>query len=766
MRNRLLILLFVVGGWIAPVSAQVSPAAVQPIVSANLTAQAASCPAATSTGALVMTLPTGTGSAALGFAGTWSGTNSFFISQDHRATFVALNATPPNSSTAVSTTTGNGSWKASVGGYTDICVAMTTYSSGTAVVTVSTSPASASSGGGSSSGGTVTAVSGTANQIDSTGGAAPVLSLDSAVRLTGSISATAGFGGTTTVDCAGPFVAQGADDSLTIQNCLAYLQSANSVAGIADARRLTGLTWSVNPFSATRPTSGVLLLPPGVTVTSLPIVQPKNWRTIGVQAKIGSTVQASSSFKHTYSTGTVTKGTAGLNDTITGSGTTWSTNVVPGCAFVGAATFPNGNNTYGIIKTVSSNTSITLAWGVDTGSGAGAGSAYGIFCPVWTQGDGSDDGTGYTYGSDVENLVLDANNVAGVVPLLNWFGAHPSHGEWVTFQNFCTMGLQVEGLLVQGVTYSNITAHPGSCGTTSTIPFMIAPVGGALGFFNLDGDQGGSGSNPAVSTNIEGSGVDILNVEADNATVGVSINNDTACGAPCAHPDTFGGGVDAAIKVENVYGGSTTTGVHIGNGGGAGHPKAITVLNVPAVFGTNVLVDDNNSCTVSASAEHLASYVLNQGGALSFSSSTAANCQASPQVAAMVATGGNNVGSTITYGEAQCESSFGTTTVSGGATKTTGQTCLPANSVIIAVKYRITTTITTAASFTIGDGGSATRYCGTQSTLTAGTTGICNAQGYYFNSGALGVLFTPNTTPGAGAVRFTVDYITLKAPTS
>jgi hypothetical protein len=122
-------------------------------------------------------------------------------------------------------------------------------------------------------------------------------------------------------------------------------------------------------------------------------------------------------------------------------------------------------------------------------------------------------------------------------------------------------------------------------------------------------------------------------------------------------------------------------------------------------------------------------------------------------------------GSNVTYSSAACETNFGATTLSGAST-TTGQTCLPANAIIDAVVYRITTTITTAVSFTIGDSGSATRYCGTQSTMSAGTTGTCTAAGYYLNTSALGVKITPNTSPGAGAIRLMVYYHTWTAPTS
>lgn len=120
-----------------------------------------------------------------------------------------------------------------------------------------------------------------------------------------------------------------------------------------------------------------------------------------------------------------------------------------------------------------------------------------------------------------------------------------------------------------------------------------------------------------------------------------------------------------------------------------------------------------------------------------------------------------------------CETAGAPTTLSTVATTTdTGLTCLPANSVIDAVVYRITTTITTAASFTIGDATTAARFCGTQSTLTSGTTGICFAQADQTGAGgprqttAVAVRVTTNVNPGAGAIRLVVYYHTWIAPTS
>jgi len=141
-------------------------------------------------------------------------------------------------------------------------------------------------------------------------------------------------------------------------------------------------------------------------------------------------------------------------------------------------------------------------------------------------------------------------------------------------------------------------------------------------------------------------------------------------------------------------------------------------------------------------------------------------------------TGGNTFGSSSSQTAAACETTFGITKLSTYSTTTdTGQNCLPANAIIDAVVYRITTTITNIASFTIGDGTTARRFCGTQSTLTAGTTGTCfvqadqtGAAGPRQTSAAkvrwTGTGGTGSGIPGAGAIRLITYYHTWTPPTS
>ena len=114
----------------------------------------------------------------------------------------------------------------------------------------------------------------------------------------------------------------------------------------------------------------------------------------------------------------------------------------------------------------------------------------------------------------------------------------------------------------------------------------------------------------------------------------------------------------------------------------------------------------------------------------------------------------------------------------GATTDTTMQ--IPANSLVLGVTVRVTTGITgidsTALQF--GDSTTAARF-GTIAAFTAGTTGVglAHLQGG-ISTDAAGPIVTSATavrltlsggtdnTPSAGAVRVTIHYISLTAPTS
>ena len=97
---------------------------------------------------------------------------------------------------------------------------------------------------------------------------------------------------------------------------------------------------------------------------------------------------------------------------------------------------------------------------------------------------------------------------------------------------------------------------------------------------------------------------------------------------------------------------------------------------------------------------------------------------------------------------------------------------LPANSIIEGVVARVTTAITTAANWSLGDATIATRFSAANSTLIAGTTQVGNkCMDQTGTSGpiqttAAKLRITCNANPGAGVIRVTVFYRSLVPPTS
>ncbi len=98
----------------------------------------------------------GNGSVGIQITGTWSGTITFQASVNN-TTFTAINVIPATSPTAVSTTTGNGLWSASIGGLSTVRAVFTSYVSGSANVAFRTAQAKAGSGG-TGGGGSVTSI--------------------------------------------------------------------------------------------------------------------------------------------------------------------------------------------------------------------------------------------------------------------------------------------------------------------------------------------------------------------------------------------------------------------------------------------------------------------------------------------------------------------------------------------------------------------------------------------------------------------------------
>lgn len=107
-----------------------------------------------------------------------------------------------------------------------------------------------------------------------------------------------------------------------------------------------------------------------------------------------------------------------------------------------------------------------------------------------------------------------------------------------------------------------------------------------------------------------------------------------------------------------------------------------------------------------------------------------------------------------------------TTIAAAASTDTTIQ--MPAGAIVLAVSVRVTVAIPTAATFTVGDSGSAARFSTTTVSVNVNSTDKGTKAGAYYNASALEVRITPNAQPANnnGRVRVTIYYIEITPPTS
>lgn len=138
-----------------------------PFVQTGLTAASTDCSTAHSC-LTKLNLPASSASATIQLSGTFSGTVQFEAATAD-GTWVALNAIPLNSTTAVTSATSTGVWRANVSATSSIRVRCSTFSSGPINVTISWATGAASTGSGSS--GNTTSASMTTNTLPKATGA-------------------------------------------------------------------------------------------------------------------------------------------------------------------------------------------------------------------------------------------------------------------------------------------------------------------------------------------------------------------------------------------------------------------------------------------------------------------------------------------------------------------------------------------------------------------------------------------------------------------
>jgi hypothetical protein len=257
--------------------------------------------------------------------------------------------------------------------------------------------------------------------------------------------------------------------------------------------------------------------------------------------------------------------------------------------------------------------------------------------------------------------------------------------------------------------------------------------------FATHGDRGLWDDNANSAIGFAAAGVAVMNCSSSglqlaagkNLTVGglatvqtTGVRNvDGSAGTPCY---SFTNNTDRGI-----YNDTGNNGVGIAAGG----------ANIMSVFSSGVQLASNKNLTI--------------GGITT--------CQSSVTVTGAAA---NGQSSSIS------QASELLTLSTSGTTTDTSANLLPVGAVIMAVVCRITTTITTATNWSVGDATTAARFSASNSTLTSGTTSVGLEQ--HGGSGAAGakqnaaakVRITTTGTPGAGAIRITVFYWQFTAPTS
>ena len=189
MKHRLLMALVLCGLFSIPFSPVYAQHNTQ-----TLTTQAAACasPPAASTGYIFSPVSASYGAATITLGGTWTGTVSFFASGDGAATWQPIYSL--NNSQVDSGTTNN-TWQFNPSGYTHLCAAFTTATSGTVIATIQFALPSAGHGGSTGGGGSGCVPAGSTGQVllDSGSGACN----DSALATDNGTTFTVGSGALT-----------------------------------------------------------------------------------------------------------------------------------------------------------------------------------------------------------------------------------------------------------------------------------------------------------------------------------------------------------------------------------------------------------------------------------------------------------------------------------------------------------------------------------------------------------------------------------------
>lgn len=422
----------------------------------------------------------------------------------------------------------------------------------------------------------------------------------------------------------------GADGSLQLQACLVALRGINSIGGIADARRMTNLNWSVDPFDASSiPFSGVLLLPAGTIVAQVPVVVPGDWTLVGTGARgnlaqVGTTIEAGANFPSAIVSGIVSPGTVGAAENVVGTATGWtyvagtpsSSNLARGCAFVSPAG-GGANDNFGLISAINPGTqTLTLGWGANNGTGASAGSTYTITCAVLVLGIGGSSNAGATFGINLNQVNADCNNVNGCIGVQNWYSQQNTILTEVSAHNFNNIGFDCEWQCQNTGQWQILTSSPGSSCTANTINFVFRfSVEISRPMIGLSAGIGQCATMPNVGIQVATNNMHFIGADTEHVVTGIDIGGNIACPFACPMPARSAQGT--IIQGGGNQSGVGTTYIHLSN---AFFAPANTVIMSAAKTGiANNVVDDWNNCIITDN--NLGQYTLNNLGTITINTS-------------------------------------------------------------------------------------------------------------------------------------------------
>lgn len=293
---------------------------------------------------------------------------------------------------------------------------------------------------------------------------------------------------------------------------------------------------------------------------------------------------------------------------------------------------------------------------------------------------------------------------------------------------------------VNGLTINNPHVYPATTGhqaqfinASDTLPYLVQNVK----------INGGVMQNVDCLFVVNATGVTGLSVDGVVASGIASTRSWVELNGTCTRVTWNGGSISGAFSTKNAYNddGATVTGLNISGvsmTATSGSAAAIKCLNATGKIGTNTYT----------------------GWAL--------NVQATDYTAiGMPELTANNA--QWIRGNLSEEITLSTS----GLTTNSDANLLPANSIIEAVVGRVTTTITTATDWKLGDGTIAGRFSAANSTLTAGTTQVglvhidqTGTSGPRQAAAAALRITCTGANPGAGKIRVTVFYRQFVPPTS